>query len=75
MKKIMRSVLIFALLAAMLLTVTSCAKVRLYVQVDSINSGYEIVNIDANGNATGIPGANAPAVQDTTPVVQDTTPA
>lgn len=74
MKKIMRSVLCIALLAVMLLSVTSCAKVRLYVQVDSINSGYEIVNIDSNGNAVGIPGNNAPAVQDTVPVVQDTAP-
>ncbi len=76
MKKIMRSVLIFALLAVMLLSVTSCAKVRLYVQVDSINSGYEIVNIDANGNAVGLPAGSDNAVANTTnaPVAESTVP-
>ncbi len=83
MKKILRIALVFTMLAAMLLCATSCAKVKLYVQVDSINSGYEIVNIDANGNAVGIPAGNntvadtpAPPVADTTePPVADTTEA
>lgn len=75
MKKILRTVLVFTMLAAMLLCATSCAKVKLYVQVDSINSGYEIVNIDANGNAVGIP-AGSNAVADTTAApAQDTTAA
>lgn len=85
MKKILRIALVFTMLAAMLLCATSCAKVKLYVQVDSINSGYEIVNIDANGNAVGIPAGNnavadttaAPPAADTTaaPVADDTTAA
>lgn len=89
MKKILRVALIFTVLSAMLLCATSCAKVKLYVQVDSINSGYEIVNIDANGNAVGIPAGGsttaAPATDDTTaapatdttaaPVADDTTAA
>ena len=83
MKKVLRTVLAFTMLAALLLCATSCAKVKLYVQVDSINSGYEIVNIDENGNAVGLPAGNN-AVADTTaaavpestiPAVADTTTA
>ncbi|MBQ3520240.1 MAG: hypothetical protein IJA31_13080 [Clostridia bacterium] len=84
MKKILRIALVVTMLAAMLLCATSCAKVKLYVQVDSINSGYEIVNIDSNGNAVGLPAGNnavtdttAAPVADTTaaPVADTTTPA
>ncbi len=79
MKKVFRAVLVFTLLAAMLLCATSCAKVKLYVQVDSINSGYEIVNIDSNGNAVGLPApdnqASAPVADATAAPAEDTTAA
>lgn len=80
MKKFMRTVMIFTILAAMLLCATSCAKVRLYVQVDSIKTGYEVVNIDANGNVSGdiaipttnTPPADAPATENNTPATPET---
>lgn len=75
MKKILRVALVFTMLAAMLLCATSCAKVKLYVQVDSINSGYEIVNIDANGNAVGLPAGNNTVADTTAAPVADTTAA
>ncbi|MBE6813197.1 MAG: hypothetical protein E7523_10015 [Ruminococcaceae bacterium] len=75
MKKILRVALVFTMLAAMLLCATSCAKVKLYVQVDSINSGYEIVNIDANGNAVGLPAGNNAVADTTAAPVADTTAA
>ena len=48
MKKVLRIALVFTMLAAMLLCATSCAKVKLYVQVDSINSHKvgEVIWID-----------------------------
>ncbi len=78
MKKFMRSLMIFTLLAAMLLCATSCAKVKLYVQVDTIKTGYEVVNIDANGNVSGelnLPITSAPAAENAAPAPADTTAA
>ena len=90
MKKILRSAICFALPAALLLCATSCAKVRLNVQIDSINTGYEVVNIDGNGNVSALlpaqgsdnapaatPDSAAPAADtaDTTPAADSTAPA
>ncbi len=75
MKKLLRIALVITMLAAMLLCATSCAKVKLYVQVDSINSGYEIVNIDENGNAVGLPAGNNTVADTTAAPVADTTAA